>query len=380
MRSCPGDHGGQIIVVGAGVLGATVAFQLASRGADVTVLDAGNPGGAVSAVSMAWLNAADKQPNQYSDLNRRSLDMWDRFSRRLGGDTQPTWGGELRWATSAEGGQKLEARARQHQRAGYPIRLIDQEEFHALEPGIEAVTFVAASHAAIEGHVDVQRVIDVCLERVRSAGGSVRTNSPVSDLRLHDSNGGQAVTAVVVGDDEIPCDTLVIAAGAETDEVARYAGVSVPIKKSSFGAVIVTEPMDQIFKTAAFVQTPNDLKSRASLRQLPDGRVMIHGFASGVDGSLGRDEAEVAEAVKTAARFVPPLGDAVIAEVRRGPRPIPLDGQPIIGFVPTVSNAYLTMMHNAITLAPAVSELAAIEILDGVDVDLLAPYRVARFH
>jgi glycine/D-amino acid oxidase-like deaminating enzyme len=379
MSSSPGDKGGRIIVVGAGVLGATVAFQLASRGADVTVLDAGNPGGAVSGASMAWLNAADKQPSRYSDLSRRSLDTWDRFSRGLGGDTQPTWGGELRWATSAEGGQKLDARARQHQRAGYPIRLIDEEEFRALEPGIEAVTFVAASYAAIEGHVDVQRVIDVCLERVRSAGGSVWTNSPVSDLRVHDSNGCQAVAAVVVGDDEIPCDILVIAAGAAADEVARYAGVSVPIK-SSFGAVIVTEPMHRIFKTAALVQTPHDLKSRASLRQLPDGRVMIHGLASGVDGSLGRDEAEVADVVKTAARFVPALGDAVIADVRRGPRPIPSDGQPIIGFVPAVSNAYLTVMHNAITLAPAVSELAAIEILDGVDVDLLAPYRVSRFH
>lgn len=379
MRSCPGDRGGRIIVVGAGVLGATVAYQLASRGAEVTVLDAGNPGGAVSAVSMAWLNGADKQPAQYSDLNRRSLDTWDRFSRTLGGDTQPTWGGELRWATSAEGGQKLDARARQHQRAGYPIRLIDEEEFRALEPGIDAATFTAASYAALEGHVDVQRVIDVCLERVRSAGGSVLTNNPVSDLRLHDSDGGQTVTAVVAGEDEIPCDVLVIAAGATADEVARYAGVSVPVKKSSFGAVIVTEPMHQIFKTAALVQTPHDLKSRVSLRQLPDGRVMIHGFASGVEGSLGRDEAEVAQAVKTAARFVPPLGDAVIAEVRRGPRPIPLDGQPIIGFAPTVSNAYLTVMHNAITLAPAVSELAAIEILDGVEVDLLAPYRLARF-
>jgi glycine/D-amino acid oxidase-like deaminating enzyme len=378
MRTGPGEKGGRIVVVGAGVLGATVAFHLTSRGANVTVIDAGTPGGAVSGASMAWLNAADKQPGSYSDLSRRSLDTWDRFSRDLGGDTQPTWGGELRWAISAEGGQKLHARVLQHQRAGYPIRLIDEEEFHAIEPGIEAVTFVAGSYAAIEGHVDVQRVIDVCLERVRSAGGSVRANSPVSGLRLQDSNGSQAVTAVLAGDEEIPCDTLVIAAGAAADEVARYAGVSVPIK-TSFGAVIVTEPMRRIFKTAALVQTPHDLKMRASLRQLPDGRVMIHGLASGVVGSLGRDEAEVAEVVKTAARFVPALGDAVIADVRRTSRTIPLDGQPIIGFVPAVPNAYLTVMHNAITLAPAVSELAAIEILDGVDVDLLAPYRVTRF-
>ena len=58
---------------------------------------------------------------------------------------------------------------------------------------------------------------------------------------------------------------------------------------------------------------------------------------------------------------------------------LPADGQPIIGRVPSRPNVYLAAMHSGITLSPAVGQLAAIELLDEVQVDLLEPYRLTRF-
>ena len=71
-----------IIVIGAGIIGSSIAFHLAQRRAQVTIFDAATPGQGTSAVSFAWINARDKNPRHYHDLNRRSLDMWDRFARR----------------------------------------------------------------------------------------------------------------------------------------------------------------------------------------------------------------------------------------------------------------------------------------------------------
>ena len=72
-----------IVVIGAGITGASIAFHLSLRNANVTLIDADEPGQAASSVSFAWINGRDKDPRHYHDLNRRSIDMWSRFERRL---------------------------------------------------------------------------------------------------------------------------------------------------------------------------------------------------------------------------------------------------------------------------------------------------------
>ena len=62
-----------------------------------------------------------------------------------------------------------------------------------------------------------------------------------------------------------------------------------------------------------------------------------------------------------------------------GHRVLPQDDHPIIGFAERCSNLYIAAMHSGITLSPLVGQVAAAEILDGIVVDLLAPYRPARF-
>jgi glycine/D-amino acid oxidase-like deaminating enzyme len=80
-----------------------------------------------------------------------------------------------------------------------------------------------------------------------------------------------------------------------------------------------------------------------------------------------------------AARYLPALADADIESVSLCWRPMPRDEYPIIGFAPGSSRIYVTVTHSGVTLAPIIGELAAIELLDGVRVDLLAPFRLQRF-
>jgi glycine/D-amino acid oxidase-like deaminating enzyme len=105
-------HKPHVVVVGADILGASITFHLTLHGVPVTIVDAGEPGQGTSRVSFAWLNASGKPPLHYHDFNRRSLDMWERFARRLGGSIDLVWGGELRWSVTAAGAADLAARAR----------------------------------------------------------------------------------------------------------------------------------------------------------------------------------------------------------------------------------------------------------------------------
>ncbi|MEE8465226.1 MAG: FAD-dependent oxidoreductase, partial [Dehalococcoidia bacterium] len=87
-----------VTVVGAGIVGSAIAYSLAKRGAAVTVIDKGRPGGGATSHSFAWINATAKHPVSYHTFNRRSLGMWDRFAKDLDVDVGLRWGGQMEWA------------------------------------------------------------------------------------------------------------------------------------------------------------------------------------------------------------------------------------------------------------------------------------------
>ena len=62
-----------------------------------------------------------------------------------------------------------------------------------------------------------------------------------------------------------------------------------------------------------------------------------------------------------------------------GYRPMPRDGFPVLGFPKGTPNVYIALTHSGVTLAPLIGELAAMEIVDGVTVKMLSPYRPDRF-
>src|SRR5882724_13486710 len=77
--------GADVVVVGAGCVGANVAYRLAERGATVTVLDAGAPGAGTSGASFAWMNSFNKTPRDYHDLNVASMEEHAGVAKELGG-------------------------------------------------------------------------------------------------------------------------------------------------------------------------------------------------------------------------------------------------------------------------------------------------------
>ena len=96
-----------IAVIGAGIVGAAIAWRLAARGRRVTLLERGQPGGGASSHSFAWINAGAKEPIGYHNLNRRSLEMWPRFAAAIGDDSDPAsvglrWGGKIAWESGAD--------------------------------------------------------------------------------------------------------------------------------------------------------------------------------------------------------------------------------------------------------------------------------------
>ncbi len=99
-------------MIGAGVLGASVAARLAAAGAQVTLLEQDQPGRATSRWSLAWLNSNDKAPRPYHDLNQAGIRAWAELAPELDGAAWYRPVGHLELAATAGQADALAARVR----------------------------------------------------------------------------------------------------------------------------------------------------------------------------------------------------------------------------------------------------------------------------
>jgi glycine/D-amino acid oxidase-like deaminating enzyme len=365
----------RVVVVGAGIVGASIAYHLALRNVFVTLIDKGRPGSGASSHSFAWINAGAKSPISYHDFNRRSLEMWDRFAQQLGADVGLRWGGKISWEATPERARALKKMVWQLQSWGYPSRFIDEAELRQLEPGLSPGPVAAAEFSEIEGQVDPQRVVDACVQRVRELGGVAQESTAVNGLSLN----GNRAQSVHTSRGDIPCDAVVLAAGVDTTALAAMAGVNVPQEESP-GVVIRTDPQPKLLRSVPVVYAPpiDANHQEIHLRQTADGTVMI---GEGSQESLSRDDSQshANDLLACAVHYLPALAGAKAIPVPVGYRPMPRDGYPVLGFAEAAPNVYITLTHSGVTLTPLIGELATIEIVDGVRVEVLQDYRPERF-
>lgn len=367
----------RVAVIGAGIVGASIAWRIAGRGAQVTVIDKGEPGGGASSHSFAWVNAGAKEPIGYHNLNRRSLEMWPRFAEALGEDVGLRWGGKVAWETEAEAAAALTARVRQLQSWGYPSRLVSKAELEELEPALNVGPVAAAEYNENEGQVEPQLVVDACIRRLAELEAGILAGVAALGMAQY---GDGTIRAVATTAGDIEVDAVVLAAGAATTALAGLAGVSVPQAESP-GVVMRTTPMPPLLRNVPVVYAPplEEGRREIHLRQCPDGRLMI---GEGDQESRAEDDsqAHADELLARACHYLPGLAGAQAIPVPVGWRPMPLDGYPVMGFTAEAPNLYVALTHSGVTLAPVLSQLAAQEICEGVRADaVLGPYRPERF-
>ena len=365
----------RVIVIGAGIVGAAVAFGLAKRGLQVDVIEADRPGQGASRVSYAWINGRDKNPIHYHELNRRSQDMWWKFEDELQADLGLVWGGEMRWTVTESGAVELRSRVAKLQSWGYPIRELSLSAATEMEPGIVFNNPTSVSYTESDGHVDPMRVVSACMAVVTRLGGKVHTGELVTGLIKN----GNAVTHITTNKGTHECDSIVIAAGAKTPEIAAMVGSKLENAHSPGATVITNILSSPLFHSIAAMHSPRDSTGvLINLRQLTDGRVMIHGGTSAhsiADESI--DDAEML--LEQSGKHIPALKNLNVEEIRRALRPMPTDGLPVLGPLLSTPNVYLTYTHSGVTLAPMIGEMAALEISSGLKTKILEPYRPERF-
>ncbi|HEV2603433.1 MAG TPA: FAD-binding oxidoreductase [Microvirga sp.] len=350
----------QVAVVGAGVVGASIAYHLARRGVRPLLIDgAAGPGLGVTAQSFGWVNLinGDLANALGFALRRKAVEEFERLGTALPQALASAKRGALVWKRTPNETERL---AGSYRAAGVVLDLVGQAQVASMEPNLRSPPPCAVSCPG-DLALDPVHLASTLVEAARELGAEVFFRQTVVGLATYNGR----VTGVVTGAEVVPADAVVLAAGAGLPGLLATLGIEVGLELSpafllrfSAGAPLAIH----------IVKAP-DLEIRPTTR----GDLLVAKSASAPTATA--DSVAQAALAAIGRQFVG--GELVRFQAASlGHRPIFADGLPRLGFLPGISGAYVAAGHPGVILAPLLGRLAAAELLDDISPDgILRPSR-----
>jgi len=375
----------RIVIIGGGVIGASIAYHLTRNGEqDVVLLEKSNLTEGATWHAAGLVGQFRLQQNLMSLMND-SVKLFDNLVEETGQEIDWHKFGSLRLAQTEDRWKELLKSYSAAQAVGFEMNLLTPNEARDIYPLIETADLVGAAFIPADGYIDPNSLTQAYAKGARANGGRIFEGVMVSDL-LRD---GDRITHVVTEQCNIEVETVVNAAGLWARQVGWMAGVEIPA-----GVVehqyLVTEKSEQI---------PNDLPA---LRD-PDGgfyakpepgALAIGGWERQTntvnprEGFPWQNERHLFDAdidrlqefFEPAMRRIPVLGELGMRTIVNGPIPISPDGEPIMGPVPGLSNFYSACAFTSgIAASGGAGKAIANWIVEGDPGLDLWPFDIRRF-
>lgn len=365
-----------IVVVGAGILGASVAFHLAREGIQVTVVDQAHEGRATAAgagIICPWVSGVDDPAfyrlyagggRSYGDLIPilAELGETDLGFRRVGAMVVSKDAAEL------EVFQAMLLRRQLDTPEMGAISQLSPQQASELFPPLRRD--FAAVHIAGGGRVDGRLMAAGLLRAARRYGAAVCQGH--AELLV----ANERVTGVAVDDETIPADQVVVTAGAWATSLLRQVAVSLPIEPQR-GQIVHLQLAGQDTQSWPVILPPGS----HYLLAFDNSRVVVGATRESGSGFDYRvTAAGQMEVLTEALRVAPGLASATIIETRVGFRPVALGGRPLLGTVAGIAGLVVGNGLGAagLTIGPFAGKLLA-DVALGRDPDFdLAPFDPLR--
>ncbi|MGH3090448.1 MAG: glycine oxidase ThiO [Rubrobacteraceae bacterium] len=362
-----------VVVIGGGVIGCSVAYSAARRGASVALFEAERIASGASGAAAGMLNAQAEshEPGPLLDLMLESRKMHGPLCEALreetGLDPEYVRAGTLRAATSEGFAEKLAKTYFWQKRKGLSARWLDGEEARELEPGLSSGV-LAALYFPKEGQVNSPRLTRALALGAAGNGAEILEAEPVTDFLTQ--NGKVSGVRTVHG--EVSAGSVVLAGGVAGGRLAAEVGIQPPAHPVK-GEILTVEAGRSLVKSNVWNEDCYLVSKR-------DGRVVI-GATEEPNVFDRRPTLEgVAKLSGAAVKLVPEIRRSTFRGAWGGLRPATPDGLPVLGPVEGLENLFVATGHyrNGVLLAPVTGEIvSALALGEEPSVDL-SPFHHRR--
>ncbi|MCF6371362.1 NAD(P)/FAD-dependent oxidoreductase [Rhizobium halophilum] len=345
----------RVVVIGAGIIGSAIAYNLAIRQANVLLVDQEQvPGAGVTGKAFGWINAINGTPGTESyALWREGVAEYRRLMEALPAAFIQARFGSLLWKSDRADTERI---ARLHQEAGERVELLEKGGVQELEPRLRNAPDLAVFSPDDLALDPLQLSQDLVAASVE-AGGLTRLGSAVTAI---DTANGR-VSAVRVGNETIVCDHVVMAAGGGVAALTSTFGVDTGLTTSP--ALLLRYACGRPVLNR-ILRGP-----RLEVRQAIDNTLLIAKSYNADTNDISPQFA--GEKMLAVLKDELKLADGVeLASAEIGERPVFADGLPRLGFLSEFSNLYLAVGHPGVILAPLMGRRAAEDVLEAATVAL----------
>ncbi len=227
------------IIIGAGIMGCSTAFQLAQRGLKVAVLEkdfvaSGGSGKSSAIIRQHYSNELTARMALYS------LRVFQDFETRVGGESGFTTVGFV-VAVAARDRLGLEANMAMQRRIGIHTELVSPQDLRQLMPGLFVEDLVVAAYEPESGYADPYLTVNSYAQAARRLGASFFQQTPVTDVRFESGR----VTGVDTPQGSFAAPIVINATGAWSSRVARLAGIDLPVNACRVQVALFRRPDGQ---------------------------------------------------------------------------------------------------------------------------------------
>jgi glycine oxidase len=338
------ESASDVVVIGAGAIGCSVAYFLAGAGARVTVVERGEIGREASWASAGMVSAQPPGDDPLSRFYREGAALFPEFAAAIREETGIDIGywrcGSVRLCRDAVAWRGREAEFHVLREAGVSVECWSGEEVHSHAPALAPDT-VGALYFPTAAQVRPPRFVRALAAGAARRGARFRTGEPVIGF----ARAGDRVTGVVTPGGTLPAETVVVAAGAWSGEMARFARQEV-LMAPARGQIVLLEMMPPRVGTLVF-------DGDFYLTPRPDGKVLLGSTVEFAGFDRGTTPEGVHELLQKGLSAAPGLRGSRFITAWAGLRPYAGREAPLIGPLPGHEEVVLATGHFRTGISPA---------------------------
>lgn len=363
----------EIAIVGGGVIGASIAWHLARRGANVTLIERDRLAGQASGASAGGVRQLSRDPREMP-LAIASVARWRTLEAELETDVEFRASGQLRVAEHEDEAPLLQQQAADHQAQGLDIRFVEGDELRRIAPDL-APGIEWGFHTTNDGQASAPLTTKAFAAAAERAGARLLTGTDVTGIVRR----GGRIVGLETNAGPIACDWLMLAAGAWSAPLASQFDVSLPLTTMAL-QMIAVGPFDPVL-----APTVGAVGRRLSLKQAPSGKFIIGGGWPGDIDAGGRSGttrlASIRGSIEHATAILPLLAGLPLQRTWIGLEALAIDEIPILGPLPGVDNVTIAagFSGHGFALSPIVGQLLSELIVDGIPSIPLDAFSYVRF-